>query len=716
MGLVFVYYTLLPPAVARLLYKWSLATVAGTFSILLSHLLLLDFGDRLWGASGYKPLAEILPVVAAACVAAVLAVVHSGVRRLIHLLPLVLLPVPILVHRTIGLGNSRRMLVAVEYFVYACALLLLLPAFHESLAAFLVRTRANLPHKRFFSIVQLISSHSSEPTAGENATAAARLTAIDENRLRRAVNRTVVSAALFTPIALLVYFVLSRLGLYRCHLFSRATTPSVPLVTSGPVPNNWSEWIANENLSAVTTTSGPISTLPTSPVRNNASSSQQWPFSRVFAFSVALLFESPVSLFAAAATLALMLYALLVATDTLLDRQSHNSNSGRRDSFVKHMRHVGRFDIGLSDLSTPLVYSLIALVFYGFANTSLSSLPAAERSDRMPLLGVWTAVCVVQMLYSAFDFHLQTLPYEKIRQLPKELLINGVLILLLLVSAVFITCNCWPFKSVTFWQQFWGLIILWLLILSLLKSAFGAVSAVCAIYLARSFKKAETVVLCVKLLFQLLLPLFPLWLFIQAVFNKEWNVLTCVTLFTCVVTPINSVWTIARGLWNAWRAIPAPLNGPVLTEDSDPELFEKLHSADQLQCRLCGGSIGEAQINEQEVARSACKHRPHYFHRSCLRMWLIDHSICPICREPQQSSETHIIELIVLAVRQLWSRAFALLLCILTRRLAKVDSPKAPPAQGTAIDISDTTSNVTNTIAADNQKDNRSRKSSEGQE
>lgn len=128
-------------------------------------------------------------------------------------------------------------------------------------------------------------------------------------------------------------------------------------------------------------------------------------------------------------------------------------------------------------------------------------------------------------------------------------------------------------------------------------------------YAAFGFRNMEALKICVKLLSKLLLVALALWLFTQTVANKEWNIFTIVMLTAYMTCETARSGLLAVNLCTEWRAIPN-LNSLIITEASEPLFFEELRP----DCRLCRGGIGEENLNFQEIARSLCKQRPHYFH------------------------------------------------------------------------------------------------------
>ena len=145
---------------------------------------------------------EVTKVAVAACITALFANQLSGVRRLYLLLPLVLLPVPLLLHRIGLISTARADSIALEYYLYTVTLLLLLFAIHESFTELLVRTRALLArqHDPMFVAVH--------PTWRRTRTPVSLLI---EQRLRRAAGKTVLAAAILTIYMLFVHLVLVSL-------------------------------------------------------------------------------------------------------------------------------------------------------------------------------------------------------------------------------------------------------------------------------------------------------------------------------------------------------------------------------------------------------------------------------------------------------------------------------------------------------------------------
>ena len=654
-------FVLLPPAAACLLYKWLLAPMAFTVAVLLSHYLIRGHIGRVWHTSSYRALVETLFVAVAASITALFANQLSGVRRVYLLLPLVLLPVPLLLHRIGLISTARADSIALEYYLYTATLLLLLFAIHESFIEFLVQTRAILARQHDPMFVAVHPTWRTPKTP---------VSLLNEQRLWRAADKTILAAAIFTLFLLLVNLVLVSLWPQVTPVNSMVT--ALENTANASVPNDAryslhvevdysTETRSASEYSTETTAAATVHTnIPVTPqlvqlvadTRGNYSQNStvtrtdEWPFVRSFFFSVALLFESPVTLFAAASSLAVPLYALLVALDT-----SHKRLSPVPEfhfwSFVQHMRHVCRVDVGVSDSSTTVAYVLLALVFYGFTNRSLSALePALER---LLYLHVWIVTCAVRLLSSALGFYLQTMPYESGRK--RSILFNVALHVLLLAPSCFFIWYCWPLGSMPFWQYFWAVVIVLNAATSVIYSLLRVSSALCAVYLHRTlFRETEWILLGIKLLWMLVLIVFSLWLFALASAN-EWNALTLVAFIGFVTSQGFSACRNAGGLSIACRQVAHSARPPI-TEDSDPVIFREVRSM-RAKCCLCRCSVREEQqLEEQEIERSVCE-EPHYFHAACFRMWRIDHSICPICRDPQQPSSARLIEYIAAAVHLL---------------------------------------------------------------
>ena len=298
----------------------------------------------------------------------------------------------------------------------------------------------------------------------------------------------------------------------------------------------------------------------------------KWSFVRSFAFSVALLFESPVTLFAAASALAVPLFALLVALDSSHKRLSRVPEFHRHSSFVQHMRHVYSIDVGVSNLSTTVAYVLLALVFYGFTNKSISAFEPTERVERLLYLPIWLAICAVRLLCSALGFHLQTIPYETGRKRSIGLLFNVTFHVLLMALCGFFMWYCWPLDSMQFWQFFWAVVIVLNAVTSVIYSLLRVSSALCTVYLRCTlFRETETILLSIKMLWMLVLMVFSLWLFAFASAN-EWNALTLVALIGFISCQGFSAWRIARGLSIECRQ-DAHSARPQITQDSDPSVL-----------------------------------------------------------------------------------------------------------------------------------------------
>ena len=636
--------------------------MAFAVAVLLSHYLIRGHIGRVWHTSSYRAFIETLLMAVAASITALFANKLSGVRRVYLLLPLVLLPVPLLLHRIGLISTARADSIALEYYLYTAALLLLLFAIHESFIEFLVRTRAILArqHDPMFVAVH--------PTWRTPRTP---VWLLNEQRLRRAADQTVFAAAIFTLFMLLVNLALVSLWPLTTPVNSTAT--ALTNTANVFVPNDARYWhdystearnasvYSTETTTAPTTMSVPTNLLVTPELvqlvvdtrgnysqNSTATRTDKWSFGRSFACSISLLFESPVTLFAAASSLAVPLYALLVAVDVIHKSLSPVPEFHIRSSFVQHMRHMCHVDVGVSDRSTTVAYVLLALVFYGFTNRSLSALEPAKRVERLLYLHVWIITCAVRLFSSALGFHLQTMPYESGRK--RSILFNVALHVLLQASSCFFIWYCWPLGSMPFWQYFWAVVFVLNAVTSVIYSLLRVSSALCAVYLHRSlFRETEWILLGIKLLWMLVLIVFSLWLFALASAN-EWNALTLVALIGFVTFQGFSAWRNAGGLSIACRQV-AHIARPSITEDSDPVFFREVRSM-RAKCCLCRCSVREEQIEEQEIERSVCE-EPHYFHAACFRMWRIDHSICPICRDPQQPSSARLIDYIAAAVHLL---------------------------------------------------------------
>ena len=649
--MLYVCFVLLSPAVACLLYRWLLATIAGIGTVLLSHYLIRDHFVHLWGTSSFRPLIETQLVALSTCVTGLLAVSISGVNKPIRLVPLLLLPTPILLYRIKVMSITRNESVAIEYYLYGFTLFALLPAICESFIEFLNQTRAIL-----------VRYNRKLPELRSHTTLRAPISAINEQRVRRAADKTVLAAAIFMFCLLLVNLVLASLWPQVTPVNSTATAPAN--TANAPVPNNtkisaYAPQLTTGATTMFVSTSPLVSTASLvsdtkGTYSQNSTRTDKWSFGRSFAFSISLLFESPVTLFTAASLLAVPLYALLVAFDEIHKRLSPVPEFHIRSSFVQHMRHVRRLDVGVSDLSTTVAYMLLALVCYGFTNCSLNSLERAERVERLLYLPIWLATCAVRLLCSALGFQLQTLPYETGRKRSIGLFVNVSLHVLLQALCIFFIRLCWPQGSMPFWQYFWAVVIVPNAVTSVFYSALRISSTLFTVYLkCVLYKEIEAILLGIKLLWMLVLIVISLWLLALAVAN-EWNALTLVALIGFVVSQGFSAGRIAIGLWIECR-VAARSNCPQITEDSDPLFFRDVRANVRPECCLCRCSITQEQIDEQQIERSVCEEWPHYFHAACFRMWSIDHSMCPICRETQQHSRVRLIDYIATAVRWLWN-------------------------------------------------------------
>lgn len=216
---LYVWFVSLPPAAACLLYKWLLAPMAATGTVLLSHYLIRDHVANLWGSSSFRPLIETLLVSVSASVTGLFANQLSGVpiRKLYLLLPLLSLPVPILLHRVGLIDAARPETIIYEYCVYVLTLLLLLPAAYESLDELDVRMRAILHEQQ---------------DAMPRGTPRAPVARIIEQRMRRAVEKSVVAAAIFAFCLLLVNLV--RASLWPLQSPVNSTTTALT--------NNTNDW------------------------------------------------------------------------------------------------------------------------------------------------------------------------------------------------------------------------------------------------------------------------------------------------------------------------------------------------------------------------------------------------------------------------------------------------------------------------------------------
>ena len=183
----------------------------------------------------------------------------------------------------------------------------------------------------------------------------------------------------------------------------------------------------------------------------------------------------------------------------------------------------------------------------------------------------------------------------------------------------------------------------------------------------------EAFVLIIKMLWMLLLTVYSICHF-ALTFSYEWNVLTLVVLIGYAACQGFSAGLIARGLLIACGEI-ARSDRSSINEDSDELYFEKLRSKFPPDCTLCGCSFRSIRVSEQQIERSTCKERPHYFHAACFHMWRIDHSICPICREPQQPSSARLIDYISATARLLSNVARA------TRRVLQLLAGLAEPEE-----------------------------------
>ena len=649
-GVLYVCFVLLPPAVACLLYRWLLATIAGIGTVLLSHYLIRDHFAHLWGTSSYRPLIETLLVSMSASVTSVLASQLSGVRRLYFLLPLMLLPIPIVLHRIRLIDAARPDTIVYEYYAYALALLLLLPAIYESLKELEVRTRDILRKQQDAMLTTPISP----------------VSLINEQRLRRAADKTFLSANIFMFCLLLVNLVLASLWPHQSPV-NNLTATALANTTNTPVANNTNDSAYAPQMTTAATTMPVPTSLPvtlqfvqlvadtTDNYRQNSTATQtdKWSFGRSFVFSIALLFESPVTLFAAASSLAVPLYALLVALDTshkhlcpMPEYYIRSMHRAEHAPFVQHMRHVHCFDVGVSDLSTTVAYVLLALVFYGFTNTSLSALETGERVKRLLYLPIWLATCAVRLLSSALGFHLQTMPYETerkpyyySRRRKIGLLFNMSTHVLLQVLCSFFIWLCWPHASMPFWQHFLAVVIVLNALTSVIYSALGLFSVLCGFYFPRGFIETEAAVLIIKMIWMLSITVYSLWIF-ALTFANEWNAVTLVALMGFVTCQGFSAGRIAVGLWTACS------HDPPFSPAGRSNVWSRSH------CTLCTCSSVNVEIEGPDMESSICEtHRPGlgYFHTACFRMWRVDHSMCPICRDPEQHSCVRLIDYIAVA-------------------------------------------------------------------
>ena len=155
----------------------------------------------------------------------------------------------------------------------------------------------------------------------------------------------------------------------------------------------------------------------------------------------------------------------------------------------------------------------------------------------------------------------------------------------------------------------------------------------------------------IKLIWTLLLIVFSLWLFALTSAN-EWNALTLVMLIGYVICQGLSAGRIANGLWTACQGATRSSRHPV-TENLYQMFVHEVHVAGRQGCGLCGRSFRMNQFHELQIERLACDEGPYYFHTACSRLWLIDHSISPICRHPQQPPLGRLIDYIAVAFRLL---------------------------------------------------------------
>ena len=613
-------FVITPPATVFLLYR-LLGPIALIVTILVSHYLIRGHIDYAWDKLRYSSLIETLLVAASAMItAALFAELRSGGRRLCSLMPLSLLPVPIvLLNRTTDYSMLDKF-VCYEYCFYGLTLLFLLPAFTSSLGEFHVRKRAILHLNQSVMPAPFTYKTLTDPVSASN-----------KRLLGDAVDKTVLAAAVCAPFVPLANLIAVSHWYLQAFVYS---SPKAVNAINLSFPENAGDWLWREN-----STHDKFSTQK-----------EWWSFRRLFTLGVAYFFESPVSLFAAASSLALLLFWLLFAID-----KGHClcavPNAHRRVNFLMHMSHVRRVDVGVGTTFLPTVaYALFALVCYGFANKSFFAMEPAERVDRLCYLHIWLVVCAIRLLCSALGFHLQTMPYEYTRNLTKGLFVNVALHVLLLAPSSFFIWYCWPHGSMPFWQYFWAVVIVLNAVTSVIYSLLRVSSALCTVCCSRViFKVAEVVLLAIKLIWTILLIVCSLWLFALAS-AEEWNALTLVMLICYVICQGFSAGRIANGLWTACRGATRSSRSP-FTENLYQKFVDEVHVAGQQGCGLCGCSFRMNQINELQIERLACDEGPHYFHTACCRLWLIDHSICPMCRHPQQPPCIYLIDFIAVAVR-----------------------------------------------------------------
>ena len=342
------------------------------------------------------------------------------------------------------------------------------------------------------------------------------------------------------------------------------------------------------------------------------------------AYSVALSFQSPVSIFAFECIFAFAVYLVLTCLDRVFWLLEQCGGEGEHSDTLRE-------ELNIRDVFSASFIIKFCFLFYVFVNHSLLSLPTAERSARLLYLPAWlsshAALVVVQLLSA----RLRIAAIRSERCLSPHSLVCAALLLSLAALCCWLVPLTWPAAELPLWHRFWRTLLTLQLSHLMLASLLSLASGAAMRLLPTRFLQIQTLLECVRVAISTVLMILELRLYLQSLFAGEWNILTLVLLFGTSIASIGGVFVFLQNL----LYLPQALRPQQLNTEGDADFVARVRASaaeehQQEKCSICREPFTEAAI--AEVARTPCR---HYFHARCLAAWFLSqpNRSCPLCRQ-----------------------------------------------------------------------------------
>ena len=362
------------------------------------------------------------------------------------------------------------------------------------------------------------------------------------------------------------------------------------------------------------------------PVENSTS---RWSAGQYIAYTIALSFRSPVSIFAIESLIALVLLLVLTSFDRLFwVLEIFEAGGGE----VDHIEILSGM-INTRDVFCAFVPIKLNFLLFVFVNQSLFTLSSVERSALLLYLPAVLATHAGAVVIRLLDARLRLSYIRSHRFLSTPSLASTALLLFLAGLCTFLFRITWPAAELPLWHRFWRILLALQLIKLAITSIIAVVSSAALVLLPRWILQIQAFLECILIVNWVIFVIIEIKLYIQLISAGESNVFMIIVLFGTSAASVAGL----CGLIYKLISLPKVLRSQLIDMEGDASFLARVQAngsrsptaRQEEVCSICQELFSEAALTD--IARTPCR---HYFHARCITAWFLSQTgrSCPICR------------------------------------------------------------------------------------